>query len=303
MLAPMELTTAERRALQLISTDDGKLAVLAADQRVDLAVLLEGGSAREPERLQEIKLEIVEELGPLASAVLLDPTIGLPTAIDRGALPREAGLLVSLEQDDTPFREGLRPSSVDPGVGAAGVRRLGGTAAKLHVWLRPDREDLDGHTAGVVRSVVEDCRAHDLLCVVEALTFRLEDEDEADFERRKPELVRDCAVFLEQCGAKLLKLEYPGTPEACSAVTDAVAVPWAVLSAGVGHDEFVDRLGHALNGGAVGFIAGRSVWKQAVADPASDRRRAVLADEGRRRFEELLAVLQSAGRPLSEAVA
>ena len=303
MGAPMELTTAERRALQLISTAGGKLAVLAADQRVDLAVLLEEGGAREPERLREIKLEIVEELGGLASAVLLDPTIGLPAAVDRGALPRETGLLVSLEEDDTPFHDGLRPSSVDPAVGAAGVRRLGGTAAKLHVWLRPDREDIDGHTAGVVRSVIEDCRAHDVLCVVEALTFGLEDEDEANFERRKPELVRDCAVFLEQCGAKLLKLEYPGSSEACSAITDAVGVPWAVLSAGVGHDEFVERLRHALDGGAIGFIAGRSVWKQAVTDSSSEGRRRALAGEGRRRFEELLAVLDSVGWPLSEALA
>ena len=303
MRAPMELTTAERRALQLISTSDGKLAVLAADQRVDLAVLLEEGSAREPERLKEIKLEIVEELGPLASAVLLDPTIGLPAAIDEGALARETGLLVSLEEDDTPFRHGLRPSSVDPDVGAAGVRRLGATAAKLHVWLRPDREDLDGHTAGVVRAVIEDCRAADVLCVVEALTFALEGEDDDDFQRRKPELVRDCAVFLEQCGAKLLKLEYPGTAQACSAVTNAVRVPWAVLSAGVGHDEFVQRLRHALDGGAIGFIAGRSVWKQAAAQPTSERRRAALADEGRRRFEELLEVLASSGRPLADAVA
>ena len=298
----MGLTTAERRALQLISTPGGKLAVLAADQRVDLAALLPDGDAAEPELLREIKRDIVEVLAPEASAVLLDPEIGLPYLVDRGAVPRDVGLLVALERDDPPWVGGLRPSSVDPDVGAAGVRRLGGTAAKLHVFLRPDREDLDGHTAGVVRSALEDCRRAHVLCVVEALTFPLPGEDGEAFERAKPALVRDCAAFLESCGAKLLKLEYPGSEAACRAVTDAVGVPWAVLSAGVGHDEFVRRLREALEGGAIGFIAGRSVWKQAAALPTGRERRAALEDEGRRRFEELLATLESAGQPVAASL-
>jgi tagatose 1,6-diphosphate aldolase len=300
-MGAVELTTAERRALQLICTPGGKLAVLAVDQRVDLAVLLENGDVADSERLLEVKRDIVEVLAPDASAVLLDPAIGLPALVDAGSVPRDVGLLVALERDDPPFVDGLRPSSADPDVGAAGVRRLGGTAAKLHVFVRPDREDLDGHTAGVVRSVLEDCRRADVLCVVEALTFGLPGEDDQALERAKPALVRDCAVFLEACGAKLLKLEYPGSETACRAVTDAVGVPWAVLSAGVGHDEFVRRLRHALDGGAIGFIAGRSVWKQAAALPGASERRAALEDEGRRRFEELLATLDSAGRSALEA--
>jgi tagatose 1,6-diphosphate aldolase len=40
-----------------------------------------------------------------------------------------------------------------------------------------------------------------------------------------------------------LKLQYPGSAEACAAVTAAAAgVPWAVLSAGVDHTTFDGRI-------------------------------------------------------------
>jgi tagatose-1,6-bisphosphate aldolase len=97
-------------------------------------------------------------------------------------------------------------------------------------------------------------------------------------------------VLLEECGARYLKLEYPGSEAACRAITDAVGVPWAVLSAGVDHDVFTGYLRAARAGGASGFISGRSIWKDAVGLPAA-RRDAFLAGEGRRRLDELRALL------------
>ena len=99
-------------------------------------------------------------------------------------------------------------------------------------------------------------------------------------------------MLLEACGAGLLKLEYPGSAAGCAAVTDAVGVPWAVLSAGVGHDAFVGQLRDAVAAGASGFIAGRSLWKEA-AGMAGAERRAWLDGEVRRRFAELVAVMDA----------
>ena len=63
----------------------------------------------------------------------------------------------------------------------------------------------------------------------------------------------------------LLKLEWPGSAEGCRRVTEALgAVPWALLSAGVGFDDFVARVRTALDNGASGFIAGRAIWGEAV---------------------------------------
>ncbi len=80
--------------------------------------------------------------------------------------------------------EGLRRVVLLPEVGAAGVRRLGGTGAKLLVRLRADREDADGENARVIRAAAADCAAHDLLLVVEVLVYRLDDEDESAFRAR-----------------------------------------------------------------------------------------------------------------------
>jgi tagatose-1,6-bisphosphate aldolase len=88
----------------------------------------------------------------------------------------------------------------------------------------------------------------------------------------------------------VLKLEYPGSAAACGRVSDALSVPWAVLSAGVGHDAFCDQLRDAMDGGAAGFIAGRSLWKEAVGLPAAERRE-FLDAVGRRRLDEMLAIV------------
>lgn len=48
--------------------------------------------------LTEYKTDLTEELAPIASAVLLDPVFGAAQSIDRGVLPGNVGLLVSLEE-------------------------------------------------------------------------------------------------------------------------------------------------------------------------------------------------------------
>jgi sulfofructosephosphate aldolase len=284
-------TTSEHRAVQQLSTEAGALAVVAADQRVSLRAMFDRAhGGHEPEELRAFKRALVTALAPAASAVLLDPEIALPDVVDRGLLPRATGLLVSVEVSGAERDGDLHPARLLPEFGAAGVRRMGGTAAKLLVRIRADREDASGHNAAIVRDVVRDCAAHDLLVVVEGLVFPLPGEPDERFQRLRPDLIRGCAVLLEECGAKYLKLQYPGSEAACRAISDAVGVPWALLSAGVDHATFVGQLRCARAGGASGFIAGRSIWKDAVGLPAAERD-AFLAGEGRRRLDELLEVL------------
>jgi hypothetical protein len=67
------------------------------------------------------------------------------------------------------------------------------------------------------------------------------------------------------------------------------------VSAGVDHETFKRTLEEAIAGVASGFIAGRSLWKEAAL-LERDERRAFLEGEGRRRLAELLALLPSADR-------
>jgi sulfofructosephosphate aldolase len=284
-------TTSENRAVQQLSTREGALAVVAADQRVSLRAMFERtGMSSDLEALREFKRALVTALAPSASAMLLDPEIALPDVVDAGLVPAAVGLLVSVEVSGARWDGGLSPAELLPAFGAAGVRRMGGTAAKLLVRVRADREDASGHNAAIVREVVRDCAEHDLLAVVEGLVFPLPDESGERFARLRPDLIRQGAALLEECGAKYLKLEYPGSEAACRAISETIGVPWALLSAGVDHPTFVGQLRAARAAGASGFIAGRSIWKEAVGLPAADRD-TFLAGEGRRRLEELLGLL------------
>ena len=284
-------TTAERRALQQIKTSGDRFAVIAADHGQPLVDMLDGlGVSSAPEAQRAFKADLVDTVGRDASAMLLDPAVSLPDIVDRDVLARDVGLLVRIEADGHEVEDGLRRSGLIPGLGAAGARAQGATAAKVMAFLRADREDLDGCTADMVRSALEDCRRADLLCVMELMTYRLDDESPEQFAARKEDLVVEGAVLLEECGSQVLKLEYPGSATACRRVTDALSVPWAVLSAGVDHEAFCDQLRDAMDGGAQGFIAGRSLWKEAVGMP-SEERRGFLDGVARRRMEEMLAIV------------
>ena len=288
-------TTAERRALQQIKTTSDRFAVIAADHGQPLVDMLDGlGVSSAPEEQRAFKSDLVDTVGREASAVLLDPDVSMPDIVDHGVVPRDVGLIVRIEADGHDEQDGLRRSGLIPGLGAAGARAQGATAAKVMAFLRADREDLDGYTAGMVRAALDDCRRADLLCVIELMTYRLDDESPEEFAACKEDLVVDGAVFLQECGTKVLKLEYPGSESGCRRVTDAIDVPWAVLSAGVDHAAFCDQLRASMAGGADGFIAGRSLWKEAVGRPAAERRE-FLDGVARRRMEDLLAIVDAAG--------
>lgn len=279
-------------AVRALADASGRLAVLALDHGDPLVAMLHAaGLDASADAQRAIKRDVADTVGRDASALLLDPDVSVRHIVETGALGDGVGLIVRIEADGYDVDDGgLRRSRLIDGLGAAGALDRGGDAAKVMVFVRPDREDLDGHAAALTRAALADCRAHGLPCVIEAMTYRLEGESEAAFAARHGDLVRESAVLLEACGAELLKLEYPGSPAACEAVTASLRVPWAVLSAGVGHEAFCEQLAASRAAGAAGFIAGRSLWKECVALPPAERR-AFLDGTARRRFAELVALL------------
>jgi sulfofructosephosphate aldolase len=101
------------------------------------------------------------------------------------------------------------------------------------------------------------------------------------------------------CGAKVLKLPYPGSAEGCAAVTAAASgVPWAVLSAGVDHATFIGQVETAVANGAAGAMAGRSLWKDSLAVSPAVREQ-LLTTRALPRLRQLAAVVD--GGPASRA--
>lgn len=293
----MGLSPARQREYERICDPrSGRMLVVAMDQRASMKQLIQS-PAGEPtnDDLVHAKLDLVAVLGEAAPGVLLDPSTVVPRVVTDGVLPASCSLMIGMDASgyDTDAA-GLRVSRIVEGVDARRVRALGGTSAKLNVYMRPDREGLDSHPGRMIAATVADCAREDILLVVEILTYALEGEDPAAFKARVPELIVRAAGIARDCGAEVMKLQYPGSRDACAAVSTALGeIPWAVLSGGVDHATFLGHLRTALEGGAAGAIAGRSVWKDCL---HADRSRTVQALRERAvpRLDEIRTVLAGA---------
>jgi len=271
------LTTSERRGLAAISTDRGRMLIVAADQRNGMKKAMDdapnGPEDISTAGLAAAKADLVRHLANEAPAILLDAEVALPGVVDDGVLARDTGLVVGMDASGYETVNGLRYTRYVPGATARRVRDLGGDVAKMLFYTRPDRQGLDSEVARQIRDLVRACEAEGVLLIVELLTYRLDGESEEDYATAFPHLVADGAKLAVACGAKVLKLQYPGSAEACAAVTEAAAgVPWAVLSAGVDHETFVGQVKVAVDNGAGGAMAGRSLWKDSLSVDGEVRR-------------------------------
>jgi tagatose-1,6-bisphosphate aldolase len=267
-MAPM--TTAERRGYQQICGANGAMMVIACDQRGGMRDVLaktpEARAAITNAMLGETKMDIAKHLAFHAGCVLVDPLCAVPAIVDSGVLDRTTALLIGLDAsgfDVTP--EGYRKSNMVPGITARRVRELGGTGGKVMVYLRSDTPGADDHNIAILKDVIADFAAEDVLLVVEFLTYALPGESPEDYKARTPGLIEGGSQICLDLGAKLLKIPFPGTAESCAAVTAMCGdVPWAVLSAGVDHATFLGQVETAMAAGASGVIAGRSLWKDCI---------------------------------------
>jgi sulfofructosephosphate aldolase len=294
----MAFTTAQRRAYQRICDPaSDRVMVIAMDQRNSMKKLIQGIDEASPQDLVNAKFDLVAHLGNEAPALLLDPTTAIPQVVDEGVLGRDTALVVGMDATGyAPGDDGLRKSAVVEGVDARRVRELGGDVAKMNVYMRPDKEGLDSHPARIIAQVVEDCAREDVLVAIEILTYALDGESAEDYQAAAPKLIVQAAAIARECGAPLMKLQYPGSAEGCAAVTETLGdIPWAVLSAGVDHPAFIENLRNALKGGASGAIAGRSLWKDCLlADrDATARRLREVAVPRLREVEAVLAEVQA----------
>lgn len=289
------LSTLERRALQSISTADGNMLIVAADQRNGMKAAIkdapDGSEAITREELAEVKADLVRHLANHAPAILLDPEVALPAIVDDGVLSRDTALVVGLDASGFETVDGLKYTRYVEGVTPHSVRELGADVAKMLWYTRPDKQDADSRVAQEIRDLVDACDAEGLLLIVELLTYQLAGESDEEYAAAFPSLVAGGAALAVAAGAKILKLQYPGSAEASAAVTEAAqGVPWAVLSAGVDHETFIGQVATAVANGAAGAMAGRSLWKDSLSIDAA-RREDLLTTRALPRLRELAAAV------------
>ncbi len=164
-----------------------------------------------------------------------------------------------------------------------------------------------------MRDLVRQSADLSLPLVVEPIWYPLPGEDPAS-DRWKAARVAGIvasAAEADRLGVDMLKAEFPGYVDseagiedarrACADLDAAVSVPWVILSAGVGFDEFVTQVRLACEAGASGYLAGRSVWRDAVSTADPRARDGAMADVVAR-LDRLNEVTRRHGRPYRPGV-
>ena len=303
-----KVVTRALNGLSSISNSGGIFSIVAMDQRNTLKKMFTAvGVTATDEDMFGAKIAVASALSKAASGILLDPTWGVPAVNENDVLPTTCGLLVAAENPDRGnFNGEPRPTKMI-GQDAAWVKSIGGQAVKVLVSMHPGRPmkagepDLTSETVELVRAIVADCKAQGIPSVIENLIYALPNAEPLT-DDQKENLIVESAILLNETKPDLLKLEFPMSERGCKRLADSLTVPWAVLSAGVAFDQFKKVITISCDaGGASGFIAGRSIWKEAIGMNKADQEK-FLNSTAIARLEELNATVVGRAVPWQKAI-
>jgi tagatose 1,6-diphosphate aldolase len=252
-----------------------------------------------------LKRELVAALAPEATAVLLDPELGLPACTSAGLLPANHGLLAALDTGSTGDPAVLKTGLVENWSPAQAVQ-AGAHGAKLLVYYHPEAPEAET-TENLVRTIAQACALADLPLFLEPIVYSPHAPGHPldSLERRRA--VVTTARRLGALGPDILKAEFPVNPttdpdaalwlDACQELTAACPIPWTLLSGGVPFDTFLRQATIAATAGASGVIAGRAIWNEALTtDPAA--RNHFLKGSARDRLRRLRTLCDTQARPI-----
>ena len=298
------ITIGKLRGLQQISSKRGTITALALDHRQNLRKA--NPAFMDDAELSRFKLDITSALGSKATAVLLDPEVSAAQAIAQRVLPNNSGLIVAVESTGYTGDATARHARIIPGWSVEKAKRMGASAVKLLVYYHPDAstaKEIEDFTS----IIAEDCRKHDLVLMLEPLSYSL-DENKKLSSDEKRYVVVETAKRLTPLQVDLLKAEFPLDAnemdeskwmDACREISSASRAPWILLSAAVDYDTFVRQVTVACNAGASGIAVGRAVWKEAIAMSGMERSE-FLHKVARPRISRLTSLCHALAKPFTE---
>lgn len=287
-------------SLTELARPSGGLAMVAMDQRESLRTML-GEHSPAPvsdSDLTKFKIAVATELGAHASGFLIDRNYGFDQVLSARLLPPTCGLILAADRLQHPPEGGpVVETSLDDEINPAHVRERGVVAMKLLLVWRPD-EHRDTRLA-MAEEFVRRCSGAGLLSILEGVVRPNSDDD---FDKQQLE----AAAELGALRPSLYKAQVPRrgvgdqaeVARVCERITETVPVPWVVLSQGVTIEDFPTAVRTACNAGASGFLAGRAIWSDTLADPGP-----LLRSRSVDRLKRLAEVVDSSARPWQEAAA
>ena len=294
------------RSLQRVVSHDGFFLICALDHLSDFQELLDPDPKTvDYARTVDSKLDLIRAIASEVSAFLLDPRFALAQAIAARALPTSVGVVSSIE-DEGYYGSGSRMTKLRAAWGTRKIKLIGADVCKLLWFFRPDNSTA-AFQRGVLKRLVAECTALSLPLVVEPIWYPLPDEDptKPDWKARRIEGIIESAHEANSYGVDMLKVEFPGDVgseegqakalDACKRLDAGINVPWVILSAGVSYDSFKKQVEISCKGGASGYLAGRSIWRDAVSTHDRNAKGGAIADAVAR-LAELNGITRAQGR-------
>ena len=298
------ITIGKLRGLQQISSKRGTITALALDHRQNLRKA--NPAFMDDQELSCFKLDVTSALASEATAVLLDPEVSAAQAVSQGAIPNGVGLVVAVESTGYTGDATARRAQIIPGWSVEKAKRMGASAIKLLVYYHPD-SPTTGEIEDFTSMIAEECKKHDLLLMLEPLSYSLDESRKLTSEEKRYVVV-ETARRLTPLQVDLLKAEFPLDVndmdesrwlDACKEITVASVAPWILLSAAVDYETFLRQVTIACSAGASGIAVGRAVWKEAVTlNP--EERVIFLRTTARERISRLTSLCHALATPYTD---
>lgn len=286
--------------LDALARPTGTFAMVAMDQRESLRTMLrEAGHSDDDAAMETFKLDVAEVLAPLASAFLIDRHHAYGRLISDRPLPAGCGLILAADALSQSPGGPVDDTAQDEEVHPVHARRDGVVALKLLViWKRDGGQE---RRVALARRFVQTCAAAGLLSIVEGVAVAAPGEPDFDLEAG----ILDAASALNATGPSLYKAQVPRQGRgdlgslitACEKLDRQLDRPWVVLSNGVDAADFPAAVEAACRAGASGMLAGRALWRDALATPHPA---VALRAESTARLHRLVDIVDRHARPWHE---
>ena len=309
------LTPGKLRGLQRISNSNGTLTMLALDQNssmIEMAqkALKSKGQDREPtyDEIVDAKLDMMRQMAPAASGVLIDAYYGAWPAIATEALPPHKGMLVRVEKSGSGKNKAGGPmGEVEPGWSVEKIKLMGADAVKLLAPFEPGEMVSAEHQFALIQQIHAECQKYDILFLLEPVHFPYNGEKKTDpsvLARKASTVIESARQLSRFCD--IYKAEFPGTFQTDDdsqlhdnllALSEASERPWVLLSAGVSYPDYFKQVKMAMETGCSGVLGGRAFWTEYFQQDGAEARTRFAATEGVKRVTEVDQVVVERGTP------
>lgn len=301
-----DITQIADDGLAPLRTANGGFAMVALDQRESLRGMFSresSGELADDARLQDFKELASRILTPYASGVLLDRQFAVTHAKRPDFVAPGCAMILAADVLHGERGEAVSWSTLDDALTPDFIRATGAAAIKLLIiWRRESAAE----QRDVVDRFLELASISGVASFVEGIVRPPIDGAWTSPEDRQNAIVEAAANL--SVGASVYKAEVPGyrpgdlsrVYEQSTLVSQAVEGPWVVLSNGVDRDEFAQAVQLSSAAGASGFLAGRAIWADTVAERDPER---ALRERSIARLKRLTAIIDASAsiRPREDA--